>query len=418
MSSESDRTLSTPPPAVSDIPASETAAATSSIDDDERASPLYHSMKRLAEGPNSPTTERAEAFYNLEGNPWSRIPDHDNALYLMEPDGSGKARFVVVACIIKGTDNDRLGPYFTAVGGDNLAYQKLTLDNMRGAKVKFHLGFPKESDDEPDVPPAAPEFYNNLLKIMTTAEGKFEELKVEEGGTKVIPLLVQDPDFALNTWSFSPITGPMYTNTAKQMSHGANGASRISPTKKPAAANQSRPAFSAMKLRTPMDVKGSIIQEREKIKRDTANGVYTTDIRQYTIYHMPDPLNLYENLDPKLNFNETYINVPDVRDKMGRLIHPAFYGPKIKPNALVLVTVHFKLWAFATTSDKPAHHIYHTVLESMHLLPSQQDIIDTMYRGKTKGKRPTEEDVIGSAPTKAIHIEDEGSQDIIMIDRR
>ncbi|KAJ7599950.1 hypothetical protein C8J56DRAFT_879711 [Mycena floridula] len=190
MSSDSDHTLLTTHSTVSDIP-----ATASSIDDDECASPLYYSMKHIAGGPDAPTAERAEAFYNFEGNPWSRIPDHDNALYLMEPNGSGKARFIVVARIIKGTDNDRSGPYFTAVGGDNMAFQKVSHSRQHErSKGQISPWLSKESDDEPDVPPGAPDLYDNLLKIMMTAEGRFEELKVKEGGTKVISLLVISDD--------------------------------------------------------------------------------------------------------------------------------------------------------------------------------------------------------------------------------
>jgi hypothetical protein len=57
---------------------------------------------------------------------------------------------------------------------------------------------------------------------------------------------------------------------------------------------------------------------------------------------LPDPEGRYSSL-PQLVYEETTINVPDVRDGNGAIIHPEEYELKLKHGTKVAVEVIFKL---------------------------------------------------------------------------
>ncbi|KAJ7593190.1 hypothetical protein C8J56DRAFT_886185 [Mycena floridula] len=85
------------------------------------------------------------------------------------------------------------------------------------------------------------------------------------------------------------------------------------------------------------------------------------------------------------NFNETFIYCPNIRDKDGHTILS-----NSRDSELVLLKVHFKCWVFSDKSSaKGPSRIYHTVLDKMQLLPTSQDIVDTMFK-VDKGKCPVE----------------------------
>ncbi|KAJ7588284.1 hypothetical protein C8J56DRAFT_890089 [Mycena floridula] len=331
--------------------------------------PLVQVYHRISQDPAWPTLDRAKQYYDTD-RPWVSLPNlHDNAKYLIEPGKPDKiATFTIVARIRKTGETDRSGPYFSSVTVQN-GRECITLDSMKKSKVKFEVGCPVDilNPDGHDVPDELIQGYKTLISILHGAVNKLEADYSDNLQPKMLIPDKDEDDWALTAISNRP---SMYINLPDPLSG--------SPSKK----KSSKQPFS---LNVPAPNTEKMTKRAELIARN----VPPPNLHEWTIYDMYDPQNHYQDIgNGRLDFNETFIYCPNIRDQDGRTIHPSNYST-IRDGELVLLKVHFKCWVFTDKSSARPNHIYHTILDEMQLLPTSQDIVDAMFK-VDKGKCPAE----------------------------
>ncbi|KAJ7589695.1 hypothetical protein C8J56DRAFT_1049339 [Mycena floridula] len=289
--------------------------------------PLVQVYHRISQDPAWPTLDRAKQYYDTD-RPWVSLPNlHDNAKYLIEPGKPDKiATFTIVARIRKTGETDRSGPYFSSVTVQN-GCECITLDSMKKSKVKFEVGCPVDilNPDGHDVPDELIQGYKTLISILHGAVNKLEADYSDNLQPKMLIPDKDEDDWALTAISNQP---SMYINLPDPLSGR--------PSKK----KSSKQPFS-LNVPAPSDIDTEKMTKRAEL---IARNVPPTNLHEWTIYDMYDPQNHYQDIgNGRLDFNETFIYCPNIRDQDGRTIHPSNYST-IRDGELVLLKVHFKCW--------------------------------------------------------------------------
>ncbi|KAG1764059.1 hypothetical protein EV702DRAFT_1205219 [Suillus placidus] len=122
------------------------------------------------------------------------------------------------------------------------------------------------------------------------------------------------------------------------------------------------------------------------------------------IRDLHDPLARYAGLGP---LRETKVEVPDVRDEHGMVIHPRDYAEKLAGARFVKLEVYIKLWSIPakykkdpnmSDSEKFGSRNYQMILRQMQLLPCDAYLKPMIF--DPKGKRKASEDAEDQSPAK------------------
>ncbi|KAG1869159.1 hypothetical protein C8R48DRAFT_771323 [Suillus tomentosus] len=122
------------------------------------------------------------------------------------------------------------------------------------------------------------------------------------------------------------------------------------------------------------------------------------------IRDLHDPLARYAGLGP---LRETKVEIPEVRDGHGVLIHPRDYAEKLAGARFVEVEVYIKLWSIPaklkkdvnmSDRDRFGSRNYQMILRRMQLLPCEAYLKPKIL--DPKGKRKASEDAEDQSPAK------------------